>query len=75
VSVTEKVTVALDIHAVVEVSDEGYLGLKASVQEHIDKAVKDAKGWRYFIQQGTLEPQPIRVSVEVRSVAITPAET
>lgn len=70
----EKVTVALAIRAVVEVSDEGYLGLKASVQEHIDKAVKDSKNWIFSVKQGSLEPQPLRVSVEVLSVAIKPSE-
>lgn len=68
----EKVVVSLDIKAVVEVADTGYLGLKASVQDHIDKAVKDATGWQWFVKQGMTDPEPLRVRVDVRGISIVP---
>ena len=69
---SDLVRVALDIHTVVEVVDDGYLGYQASVQEHIDKAIKDAQGWQFSVKQGAATPRVVHAAVTVRSVSIVP---
>jgi hypothetical protein len=69
-----KVTVSLLITAVVEVTDEGYLGTQETVAKHIQKAQTEALGWQYLVKKGALEPEPIRAKVKVNSVTIVLSE-
>jgi ribosomal protein S5 len=67
-----KVTVQLEITAVIDNSDTGYLGLGESVQKHISKATSDAQSWQFLIKRGATEPEPVKVRVKVLSVSIIP---
>lgn len=67
-----RVTVRVQITTDVEITDTGYLGTQASVEEHIDKARKDVSHWQVLIKQGGLEPKPARASFVVQSVQIVP---
>lgn len=67
-----KVTVTLDVKLTVEVTDDGYLGVGATVQEHIHKAATNAQGWGYLVQQGSLNPEPVQAKVTVLAVSIIP---
>lgn len=70
-----KVTVQLEITAVIDNTDTGYLGLGESVQKHIHKAQTDAQAWQFLVRRGSVEPEPIRAKVKVLSVAIIPEGT
>jgi ribosomal protein S5 len=70
-----KVTVQLEITAVIDNSDTGYLGLGESVQKHISKAKDDARSWQFLVKRGATEPEPIQVKLKVLSVAIIPEGT
>jgi hypothetical protein len=69
-----KVTVQLEITAVIDNTDTGYLGLGESVQKHIHKATTDAQAWQFMVKRGATEPEPIKARVKVLSVAIIPGE-
>lgn len=70
-----KVTVSLEINAIVDNTDSGYLGLGESVHKHIHKAKTDAQAWRFLVQRGSLEPEEIRVRVNVVGVQIIPEQS
>lgn len=70
-----RVTVQLEITAIIDCSDTGYLGLSETVQTHINKAKTDAQAWQFFIQRGGLEPELIRTRVKVLNVSIIPEES
>lgn len=67
-----KVTVTLDVKLTVEVTDDGYLGLDATVQRHIHKAKTDAQGWKFLVQRGATQPKEVRAQVKVLAVSIVP---
>lgn len=70
-----KVTVQLEITAVIDNTDTGYLGLGETVQAHIHKSKTDAETWQFLVKRGALDPEPIRTRVKVLSVAIIPEGT
>jgi len=67
-----RTTVSLQIQAVVDVTDAGYLGTGATVAEHIAWAEKDAKNWQWSVKKGSLDPQPVLVKTTVVAVSIVP---
>lgn len=69
-----KVNVALKIETMVQISDTGYLGEGATVQEHIDHANEQLRAWRWFVQKGGTEPVPVQVRPTLIGVTILPQE-
>lgn len=69
-----KVTISLEVKLIVEVTDDGYLGIGETVGKHLHKAKTDAQGWEYFVKRGALNPQPVRAQVKVLGVTIIPEE-
>lgn len=72
-----KVNIAIEIKTLVEVSDNGYLGIEASVADHIRQAEEQVGRWRWLVEKGagtTPDPQPIGVRTKVIGVTILPQE-
>ena len=69
-----KVTISLVVNAIVEVTDDGYLGIQETVAKHIAKAENEARAWQWFVQKGGLEPEQIQARAKVNSVTIVPKE-
>lgn len=67
-----RVTVSLDVKIAMDVSDDGYLGTGATVEEHIKKARDDASRWTFLVRQGSLDPKPVRAKVDILAVSIVP---
>lgn len=69
-----KVNVAIEIKTMVEIVDSGYLGLEATVAEHIRQAHEQAQNWQWFVQKGGTDPVPVGVRTKVIGVTILPQE-
>lgn len=71
-----KVTVTLLINAVVEITDDGYLGTEATVKDHIERARTTVNRWSLFVKKGSTseehEALPARLTVE--AVTVIPKE-
>lgn len=70
-----KVNVAIEIKTMVEIVDHGYLGVEATVAEHIQHAHKAAQNWQWFVQKGETEPVHVGVRTKVIGVTILPQES
>lgn len=71
------VKVSILIEAQIVITDSGYLGVSATVLEHIEKARQEAERWRWFVDKtgtGAGEPQQTLVRTRVSHVAIIPEE-
>lgn len=69
-----KVTVALEIKTMVEISDEGYLGETATVMEHSKQAREQVEVWQWFVKKGGTDPQQVAVRVKVIGITILPRD-
>lgn len=70
-----KVNVSVEVKTLVEISDSGYLGGTASVDDHMVQAIQQAGHWQWFVKKSTTsEPEPIGVRLRVLAVTILPKE-
>lgn len=67
-----KVVVDVTITTQIELSDDGYLGTGATVDEHLKKAQADVKSYQVLLKQGGLDAQPVSASYVVTGVRLIP---
>lgn len=73
-----KVSVSLEIKTLVEITDNGYLGIEATVAEHMRNAEEQVSRWRWLVEKGAgtnPDPQPLGVRTRVIGVTILPQES
>jgi hypothetical protein len=69
-----KVKVSLTVTTVVDFSDDGYLGPRATITEHLERAKRDVLCCKFLIKHGSLEPKPVSANFVVTAVTIVPME-
>jgi hypothetical protein len=67
-----RVVVKLNITTTVEITDTGYLGVDATIQEHVQKATEQVRSWGVYLKRGPKEPERVHSEFRVDSIHIVP---
>lgn len=66
------VTVTLEIDTTIDFSDSGYLGTKASIEEHVTAALDKLGNSTLWIKEGTGDSRHVPFKYKVKAVTILP---